>query len=345
MAEPRGKRVLAWVQRVLPWASLAVGIVGALMMDRGPARGAIVAGVALASWFVLMLVMWLERIHEARVAAHQGDPAETAPGVRIVRGARFSTLMLVQSSIHLQLYFALPFYFSAFAGTLAQSAFMALLCLAALASLWDPLTEWLLVHTRMGLLLPAFASFAVMAAVLPGLGLSNTAALWAATGAGALALPVLVFADRVRGRRLATTIVLAVVVAAVLPVALLLGAARLVPAVPMKLVTAAVGTRRAGYEVVDATDRLARVPARLVCATAIFAPLGVRERLWHVWRHDGLVVDRILLEIRGGREDGFRTYSVKQNFGDAPAGHWSCAVETSLGQFLGERTLVIEPAS
>ena len=77
MAEPRGKRVLAWVQRVLPWASLAVGIVGALMMDRGPARGAIVAGVALASWFVLMLVMWLERIHEARPgeAALNGDGA------------------------------------------------------------------------------------------------------------------------------------------------------------------------------------------------------------------------------------------------------------------------------
>ena len=53
------------------------------------------------------------------------------------------------------------------------------------------------------------------------------------------------------------------------------------------------------------------------------------------------VVDRIELEIRGGREAGFRTYSVKQNFGPEPSGTWSCAVETASGQFLGERRIVI----
>jgi hypothetical protein len=68
----------------------------------------------------------------------------------------------------------------------------------------------------------------------------------------------------------------------------------------------------------------------------------VRERLLHVWRKDGHVVDRIELEIRGGREQGFRTYSVKRNFGDQPQGEWSCAVETALGQFLGEQRVVIE---
>ncbi|MBX7078095.1 MAG: DUF2914 domain-containing protein [Nannocystaceae bacterium] len=342
MARLTAQRVVHLTQRVLPWASLAVGIVGALMMDRGPKRGAIVAAVALASWLVLMLVIWLERVHEARQAA--ATPAAPEVVGRIVRGARFSTLMLMQSSIHLQLYFALPFYFKSWAGTLGHTVFLAVLCAAALASLWDPLTERLLMRTRGGLLLPAFATFVVMAAVLPGLGLSNTGALWAASGAGALALPVMVFADRVHGRKLAGSIAAAIAAALVLPLALLGGGARLVPAVPMHLVSAEIGTRRGGYDVLDPTDALARAPAKLVCATAIFAPLGVRERLLHVWRKDGHVVDRIELEIRGGREQGFRTYSVKRNFGEDPRGEWSCAVETAWGQFLGERRVVIEGA-
>lgn len=322
-----------WViQRAIPWVSLAVGIVGAILMDRGPSRGAIVAIVALVSWAVLMIVLWLERLHE-----HGGPDGPT----KVVRTVRFSVLMLTQSSIHLQLYFVLPFYFKAFAGTFAHVVFMGLLCGAAVASLWDPLTEWLLVRTRVGLLFPAFATFCVMAAVLPALGLSTGMAVWCGAAAGGLGLPVMVFADRLHGRPLARALVTALIVALVFPAALLLGAIRAVPAVPMSLMHAAIGTRRVDYEVVNPTDQLDKAPRSLVCATAIFAPVGVREGLLHVWRHDGEVVDRIPLEIKGGREGGFRTYSVKHNFGDAPQGEWSCAVETETGQFLGQRTVII----
>lgn len=325
---------LVWlVQRAIPWISLAVGIVGALLMDRGPARGAIVAIVALVSWVVLMIVLWVERSHST------AGPDQ--PPSRLARSVKFSILMLTQSSIHLQLYFVLPFYFKAYAGTFPHIVFMALLCGAALASLWDPLTEWLLVRTRVGLLLPAFATFCVMAAVLPALGLSTGRAVWAGAAAGGLALPVMVFADHLHGRSLVRALVTALVVALVFPAALLLGAIRAVPAVPMSLVHIAIGTRRVGYEVVNPIDELARAPGMLVCATAIFAPVGVREGLLHVWRHDGQVVDRIELEIEGGREHGFRTYSIKRNFGDDPQGEWSCAVETETGQFLGQRTLII----
>lgn len=323
-------RFVALVHRVLPWCSLAIGIVGALLMDRGPTRGAIVAAVAVASWLVLSVVIWLGRLR---------DHGERSGA--LVRGAHFSTLMLTQSAIHLQLYFALPFYFKAFAGTPGHVVFLALLITAAIASLWDPLTEWLMLRTRVGLLLPAFANFAVLDAVLPGLGLSNAASLWFAAGAAGLALPVMVIADRLHGRSLVRALAAAIVVALVMPAALWLGAARIVPAAPMHLVHAEIGTRRVGYDVADPTERLARAPARIVCATAIFAPLGVKDRLYHVWRHEGDVVDRIPLEIRGGREGGFRTYSIKRNFGDSPAGSWSCSVETEMGQLLGSRELEI----
>jgi hypothetical protein len=325
---------LVWViQRAIPWVSLAVGIVGAILMDRGPSRGRIVAIVAIVSWVVLTSVLWLERSH-----AHAG--AEQAPS-RLARTIRFSVLMLTQSSLHLQLYFVLPFYFKAYAGTFAHMVFMAILCGAALASLWDPLTEWLLVRTRIGLLYPAFATFCVMTAVLPALGLSTGEAVWAGAAAAGLALPVMVFADHLSGRSLVRALVTALVVALVFPGALLLGAIRAVPAVPMSLVHVEIGTRRAGYDVVNPTDQLDKAPRTLVCATAIFAPVGVHEGLLHVWRQDGEVMDRIPLEIEGGREAGFRTYSIKHNFGDAPDGEWSCAVETETGQFLGARTIII----
>jgi Family of unknown function (DUF5924)/Protein of unknown function (DUF2914) len=329
----RRQRVIAIVLRVLPWCSLAVGIVGALLMDRGPTRGLIVAVVAVASWLVLSVVIWLGRLRD-----HAGTPTAG----RFLHGAHFSTLMFTQSSIHLQLYFALPFYFQAFAGTPGHVVFLGLLGVAALASLWDPLTEWLLLRTRVGLLLPAFANFAVLDAVLPGLGLSNRASLWLAAGAAGIALPVMALADRMHGRSLARALLTSLAIALVIPTALWLGAARIVPAAPMHLVSAEIGTRRVGYGVADPTERLARAPAQIVCSTAIFAPLGVKDRLYHVWRHEGTVMDRIPLEIRGGREDGFRTYSIKRNFGDAPSGRWSCAVETEMGQLLGEREIEID---
>ncbi len=332
MAESRGALLWTLLVRAIPWISLAVGIVGAVLMDRGPSRGAIVAIVAVASYLVLFVVLWLERKRERDDAAQP---------TKIVRTVRFSVLMLTQSSIHLQLYFVLPFYFKAYAGTVAHTIFVGMLCAAALASLWDPLTEWLLVRTRLGVMLPAFATFCVMAAVLPGLGLGNGESMWIAAGAAGLALPVMVFADHLRGRPLLRALSGAVGIGLVIPAALLLGATRMVPAVPMDLLDAAIGTRRVGYDVADPIDTIDHVPPRLVCATAIFAPLGVRDRLVHVWRKDGEVMDRIELEIRGGREDGFRTYSIKRNFGAEPNGRWSCAVETVSGQFLGQRVIDI----
>ncbi|HET6583621.1 MAG TPA: DUF5924 family protein [Nannocystaceae bacterium] len=327
------RRLLKIGHRLLPWVSLAIGIVGALMMDRGPKRGAIVGVVAIVTWFVLLVVLWLGRL---RARSEQEDPR-----AKLIAGAHMSTLLLTQSAIHLQVYFALPFYYKAWAGTVGHTVFLALVTVAALASLWDPLTERLLTRTRWGVALPAFANFVVLAAVLPGLGLGNGVSLWLAAGAAGLALPVLVVADGLHGRSLAGALAVAIAIALVIPVALALGAARVVPAAPLQLVSIEIGTRQVGRDVADPTDRFRSRPGRMMCATSIFAPLGLRDRLFHVWRKDGVVMDRIELEIRGGREDGFRTWSIKRNFGDDPEGAWSCAVETESGQFLGQRVVTV----
>jgi hypothetical protein len=126
-----------------------------------------------------------------------------------------------------------------------------------------------------------------------------------------------------------------------LPAALELGAARMVPAAPLRLVKIEIGTRLQDRWVADPVERLDEVPARLFCASAIASPLGVKDRLFHVWRHDGAVCARIELQIRGGRSAGFRTYSRIEPFGRRSSNVYSCTVETLSGQVLGSRTLRI----
>lgn len=69
--------------------------------------------------------------------------------------------------------------------------------------------------------------------------------------------------------------------------------------------------------------------------TAIRAPRGLREKIYHVWRHDGDVVERIALVIHGGRDQGYRAWTHKQNFSDEPDGRWQVDVVTQTGQRIG----------
>jgi hypothetical protein len=72
------------------------------------------------------------------------------------------------------------------------------------------------------------------------------------------------------------------------------------------------------------------------CYTAIFAPGKVHVPVNHVWSRkteNGWVqTDSIGFEISGGRESGYRGYTVKYGIGP---GRWRVAVETKRGQTLG----------
>ncbi|HQY95304.1 DUF2914 domain-containing protein, partial [Caldilinea sp.] len=73
----------------------------------------------------------------------------------------------------------------------------------------------------------------------------------------------------------------------------------------------------------------------LYAYTAIKAPLGLEERIEHVWIHEGREVDRIALDIRGGREEGYRAWTHKKNFPPAPGGRWQVRVLTGDEQMIG----------
>jgi hypothetical protein len=73
----------------------------------------------------------------------------------------------------------------------------------------------------------------------------------------------------------------------------------------------------------------------LYAYTAINAPRGLDERIYHVWQFNGKEVDRIPLDIRGGRKEGYRAWTHKENFPGNPVGKWQVRVLTEDGQVIG----------
>lgn len=73
----------------------------------------------------------------------------------------------------------------------------------------------------------------------------------------------------------------------------------------------------------------------LYAYTAINAPRGLDERIYHVWKFNGKEVDRIALDIHGGRKEGYRAWTHKQNFPNDAVGRWQVQVLTEDGQVIG----------
>ena len=73
----------------------------------------------------------------------------------------------------------------------------------------------------------------------------------------------------------------------------------------------------------------------LYAYTAINAPRGLDERIYHVWQFNGKEVDRIALDIHGGRKEGYRAWTHKQNFPADSVGRWQVRVLTEDGQVIG----------
>jgi hypothetical protein len=69
--------------------------------------------------------------------------------------------------------------------------------------------------------------------------------------------------------------------------------------------------------------------------TAIRAPRGLSETIYHAWHHNGAEMDTVELAINGGREQGYRAWSHKQNFPEDPSGEWRVDIMTDGGQRLG----------
>ncbi len=302
----------------IPWVSLALSIGGVWAVDHHETQGPWIAGAAALGWVVLVVVNVL----------HQALEAPTAGTFHKV--ARFGADWATQSIMHLSLFFSAPFYFEASAWTVAQCAFGVVFIAVTAVTLWDPLCSKVVAHPVGGPLVMAFASFVGWNAALPMLGVANKTAVLASALSVGVAIPIARYLQGARGTMLRGALIAGVL----LPTFLLLGGIRAIPPAPLRVVHASIGTQVVERELVDPTLHFKRAPGTLICFTAIRAPLGLKDELEHVWTHNGKVLSRIPLNLRGGRRQGFRTWS-RLHVSPRASGMLRCDVLTRLGQNLG----------
>ena len=303
-------------------ASLASGLLMLFVFRRGLPDVAWIVGYLLLLWLVFVVFTQVRAPLEAR-------------GHGLAVSAVDYT---IQTLYHNLLLFVLPAYYASATLTSVNVWFLLLVAGGALVTAVDP---WFraLVHPWRWLnhILLAFSMFAALNVALPLVGVRPFWALEGSIVLCALALtPALRRSGgswRGAGLRAAIFATLAVV---------LLGTFRSwIPPAPLHLARATLAREVSDLEpvgLVQSPVSAADLQAfgGLVAYTAIYAPAGLREAIAHVWKKDGVPVATVPLSpVRGGRAEGFRTYSRKTDFGPSPEGHWTVDVVTAQGQLIG----------
>lgn len=319
--------------RALALISFAMGVASFLLVNRQNRSAAIIAGILLVSWLWLMV----ENLVTDRLARRFN--IDIPPPL-----LRYVTQVIHQES----LFFVLPFFFVTTTWNSGQPVFIGLLGIAALTSVIDPVYyRWLAARRILFMALHTLALFAVLLTALPViLHLTTLQTYVTATIATVvLAIPTLL-RDLPPGRQWQSWLQLIGVIA-VLATTLWLGRYWVPPATLWLSdvhVTQSIDveSKTPGPE----TQRLTQSQLRdsgLYAYTAIRAPRGLAEQVFHVWVHEGKEMDRIALRISGGREQGYRTWSRKTVFPAEASGRWQVRVVTEGGQLIGVVRFEVTP--
>jgi hypothetical protein len=325
------KRTLQWVRRWgISVASFVGGLLTLLVFRRGLPHIGWIVGYLLLLW---LLYAVLAQVRQALEAG----------GRRLVVVAADYT---IQTLYHGLLLFVIPAYWASATLTSPNVLFLVLLVGLALLATFDP---WYraVVGPRpwLGSVFFLVSTFAALNVALPLIGIPPFTALVVSAAASVIALtPV---ARRARPR--AWGAALRNMVAAAVVVATLAALARgLIPPVPLALGRAVIardvldGFPVAPIEGAISADELRR--GGLVAYSAVVAPAGLLQPIAHVWRQEGRLVNVVdLSPVRGGRREGFRTYSRKTTFPPDPVGRWTVDVVTSSGQLVGRLRFRVTP--
>ena len=252
----------------------------------------------------------------------------------------------IQTLYHGLLLFVLPAYYASATLTSLNAFFLLLLVAMALLATFDP---WYraIVHPRpwLGYVFFVVSIFAALNVALPLVGLPPYIALLVSAFAASIAVTPVVRRASGRTWRAALRVTLAIgVVAATLAA---VGRAWIPPA-PLFMARAAIMWDVIDLDAIEALPPIisaGEVKQRgLVAYTAIYAPAGLRQRVSHVWKHKGQVVEVVgLSPVLGGRREGYRTYSRKTSFPAEPEGRWSVDVVTASGQLIGRLRFRVVP--
>lgn len=299
------------------------GVAGFVLVDRQDRFAAVIAILMLVSWLFLVL----ENAFKTRLAKWFGIEI---PSWML----RFITQMIHQQS----LFFVLPFFVMSTTWNSPQLIFTSLLCSAALISVIDPIYyNWLPPRRGLYLAFHSLTLFAVTLTALPIILHQTTAQSYQL----ALLITVLLAFPTLSGS-LPVTRKWRWLALPLLTVSLLAAGWAAQPWVPpatLRLTQVAVSlqlndrTREPGPSPKQFTETQLQQQG-LYAFTAIRAPRGLNERIYHVWRLNGKEIDRVALDIQGN-DNGYRAWSHKQNFPSDSLGKWSVEVVTEAGQKIG----------
>ncbi len=318
--------LIALAQRY-PWAIALFGFVSGtasyFLVERSTQLAQFLTVLLLLSWLFLII----EKGLRASFSKHFG--VEFPPAA-----IHYLTQLVHQES----LFFTLPFFLAVTTWDHGQSVFTLLLMGCALISVIDPLYYQKLAKRReLFLLFHAFALFAMLVVALPIiLQLTTTESLaWALLIALLLSLPSLarVFLYE-HWWRLPVLILLLLVLAGGL-----WQSRSWIPPAALRLTEISL-SQEVDREKLSHSRDIERISASelkqgLYAWTAVSAPRGLQDNIHHVWLQNGKEIDRITLEIKGGREEGYRAFSHKTQFPEDPVGRWQIRVVTDSGQLIG----------
>lgn len=323
---------MAWVRR---WgvsvASLVGGVLTLFVFRRGSEHIRWIVGYLLLLWLLFAVVTQVRETLRA-----SGSRAHSL----VVSAADYT----IQTLYHGILLFLLPAYWASATLTSPNALFLALLAGLALLTTFDP---WYraLVRPRpwAGAVFLFVSSFGALALALPLVGVPPHDALLVSAWMAAVALtPAVVRVLDWTWVEALAAMALAGFVAAACGYA---GRAWIPPA-PLFLARATLAWDVAGVESLEPvsgalhTDEVRE--RGLVAYTAIHAPAGLTQTVEHWWFHEGRLVNAVRLSpVRGGRREGFRTWSRKIAWPEDPTGAWSVDVVTGWGQLIGRLRFVV----
>ena len=298
------------------------GVGSFILVDRQRGMAGWIAVILLVSWVWLMLentlTQWFARVFKR----------EIPPPL-----LRYATQMIHQES----LFFVLPFFFITTTWNSGQLVFTGLLGAAALVTITDPLYyKWLAPRRWLYLGMHTLALFAALLTALPIiLNLTTAESYKLALGAAVLlSIPSMAVSLPLKTWR--GWLVLPLIVIALGATGWLLRS--WVPPATLWMTEVAVTTQVQSRTPGESIEQISVSQLRsqgLYAYTSINAPRGLNERIYHVWLLNGQEVDRIALDIHGGRKEGYRAWTHKLNFPPNPVGRWQVKVLTEDGQMIG----------
>ncbi|TDV59828.1 DUF5924 family protein [Pseudomonas sp. LP_7_YM] len=321
------QRVLEFIKRypgLIAFFGFCSGIGSFILVDRQAKLATWIAVIMLVSWIWLMVensaVALIARLFKREIP----QPL-----------LRYATQMIHQES----LFFVLPFFFVTTTWNSGQLAFTGLLAAAGLVSITDPLYyKWLAPRRWLFMALHTLTLFAALLTALPIILHLTTAESYklALVTAMVLSIPSLASSFPITNWKRGVGLIF---------LTLAIGGAgwllrSWVPPATLWLTEVAVSTRfdnqnRTPGESIQEVGVNQLRSSGLYAYTSINAPRGLDERIYHVWRHNGEEVDRIALDIHGGRKEGYRAWTHKQNFPPDVLGKWQVRVLTEDGQMIG----------